>query len=185
MNKVISLLICFLFCFSFAKVNASELVDSFAIEFGDADDSVDVYRIAVQKDFTDWLEARNIPLEGFFEASVSYWQGAEDDLFAIALAPVLRKSFCKECNFRPYIELGVGVALLSEDEIDEIDMSSNFQFENRIGIGVKTENVDTHLRLMHYSNAGISSPNDGINILLLGFEYKFLNMSKDMHKAKR
>jgi len=46
-------------------------------------------------------------------------------------------------------------------------MSSVFQFEDRAGVGVTWQCFDFNLGFMHYSNGGVSQPNQGINIILL------------------
>ena len=38
---------------------------------------------------------------------------------------------------------------------------------------LKNRNLNFYLRFMHYSNAGIKEPNDGLNSTMVGFSYRF------------
>jgi len=70
------------------------------------------------------------------------------------------------------------VALISDQEIARRDLSSTFQFEGRIGVGLRfgqQQQRDINFRFLHYSNAGISRPNDGIDIFMLSYGYAFSN----------
>ena len=76
-------------------------------------------------------------------------------------------------SFKPYLEGAIGVAYLSDTKIDNKDLSTRFQFEDRVGIGLKNRNLNFYLRFMHYSNSGIKEPNDGLNSTMVGFSYRF------------
>ena len=52
-------------------------------------------------------------------------------------------------------------------------MSTLYQFEDRIGLGVKMEHVDVSFRYMHYSNGSIVQPNDGMDIFIATLGYRF------------
>ena len=71
------------------------------------------------------------------------------------------------------MDFGIGIAFLSDTLIDNKNMSSSFQFEDRISIGITRDNIDMYVRYMHYSNGGIKKPNDGINMGLVGINYRF------------
>jgi len=87
--------------------------------------------------------------------------------------PVFVLHFCHDCKYTSYLQASIGAALLSRTVIDDRDMESTFQFEDRFGVGIKRESFDFHVRYMHYSNAGLSWPNSGIDIFLAGLAYKF------------
>ena len=60
------------------------------------------------------------------------------------------------------MELGVGVAFFSGTEIENNKLGSAFQFEDRLGVGVRfAGGHEVGIRATHYSNAGITSNNDG------------------------
>ncbi len=86
---------------------------------------------------------------------------------AVALSPVFQYTFhTGSAVWYPYIEAGVGVAYLDDYTINNRNLSSNLLFEDRIGVGVRIKNIDISFRYMHYSNAGLKEPNDGIDILI-------------------
>ena len=52
-------------------------------------------------------------------------------------------------------------------------LSTNFQFEDRIGAGVRIGFLDVNFRYMHYSNASIKDPNHGIDIFIFTTAVQF------------
>ncbi|WP_148049648.1 acyloxyacyl hydrolase, partial [Pseudomonas brassicacearum] len=57
----------------------------------------------------------------------------------------------------------VGVALFANTEVDSNKLGTAFQFEERIGLGLRFNGGhEVGIRATHYSNAGIKSTNDGV-----------------------
>ena len=52
-------------------------------------------------------------------------------------------------------------------------MTTAFQFEDRVGAGIRTEKLDFSFRYMHYSNGSMAQPNDGIDIWIGTLSYRF------------
>lgn len=162
-----------------AFFQVSQADDRISIGIGDANEDIDIFRIGLQRDFTkSWLRDRSWGISGFWELSVSRWDGddSDDSINAIALSPVFVYSPNRSTGFKPYIEAGIGIALISDQELGDRDLSSTFQFEDRIGFGVRFGNKQQHdlnFRFLHYSNVGINSPNDGIDIFMLSYAYAF------------
>lgn len=133
----------------------------------------DVYRIGVQKEFkrTFW-QGDSASLSGYWEGSLNYWSADGGNEYAVALSPVFTLSF-GEGEYRPFIEAGVGLAIMSDDVIAGRRMGSSWQFEDRIGFGVKSDQLGFHYRYMHYSNGDIEKPNQGIDAHVIGMTYRF------------
>ena len=77
-------------------------------------------------------------------------------------------------RIQPYLEAGVGFHLLSEREIENIILSTSFQFGIDVGWGLlwgHDRRVELGYRFQHLSNAGIRLPNPGINFHLLYLGY--------------
>lgn len=138
-------------------------------------DSVKVARLAAWWD-SDWIwmAAPTRPLHLYWEANASYWssdpgQSGNDALWEVGFTPVLRMPLPANSGPQTYIEGGIGAHLISETEIEDIDLSSAFHFGSLIGIGMLLDQgrLDVGLRLQHLSNAGIVQPNHGIDLLLL------------------
>ena len=145
------------------------------VDIGQSKDKIDIYRVGLRYNFSDWLHNKGAPeaMGGYLEGSFNYWHGKKDNLWGVALSPVFYYEFNHTGRIRPYIEGGIGGAYISKTRIDNRNMSSNLHFEDRIGIGVRTGDLDFHFRYMHYSNAGLKKPNDGIDIFIGGVAYKF------------
>ena len=112
-----------------------------------------------------------------------YWDGEDQDgrgsdLYELALTPVFRYQGSEfgTSAWSSFAELGVGVHLLSETRIADLDLSSNLQFGSLIGFGVsfgEMRRFELGYRFQHISNAGIEEPNDGIDLHLLRFLYRY------------
>ena len=136
---------------------------------------LDIYRIGYQWDFNRTLwQGEHADIGGYFEASLNHWDSPFDDVTAAAISPVFRLTFGSALgSYRPYIEAGIGLALLSDDRVGGRGLGSSWQFENRIGLGLASARFDFHYRYMHYSNADIEKPNHGIDAHVIGVGYRF------------
>jgi len=135
----------------------------------------DIYRVALRKDFKrnfwEWDHAR---VSGYWEASLNYWDADDANVYAAALSPVFVLFFTPGSGkVQPYLEFGIGAALISDHSFAGREMSTNFQFEDRLGLGVRTERWDFHYRFMHYSNGGIEKPNNGFDANVIGATFRF------------
>lgn len=97
--------------------------------------------------------------------------------YVIGLTPALRYHFATGTPFVPFFQAGAGV---SATDVRGPDLSTDFEFNLMIGGGVNyfiTDNVALGLeyRLFHLSNAGIESPNTGVNshAILAGVSWWF------------
>jgi len=142
---------------------------------GEADPDIDIYRVGLKKDFwTKWFENDTGYLSGYFELSYNHWEYNDQDINGVALSPVFVYYFGDESNFiKPYIEGGIGVTYIDEYHIADRNLSTNFQFEDRIGIGARIGFFDISARYMHYSNASIKGPNHGIDIWMVTTSIQF------------
>lgn len=145
-----------------------------SLAVGSTNDSTMTYRLGVQCDFgRNFTESSTGRLTGYWDTAYTYWQGDETaSNHSLSLSPVLVYEFAGE-TFKPYIEAGIGVALFSSTELEDQDLGSSFQFEDRLGAGVRFNGHEIGLRAMHYSNAGISSPNDGAESYSLHYAMAF------------
>jgi lipid A 3-O-deacylase len=76
-------------------------------------------------------------------------------------------------TIRPYIEAGIGVAAFAHTELEDNDLGSSFQFEDRLGLGVRFAEQEIGVRALHYSNAGLKQPNDGVEAYTLHYRLSF------------
>jgi len=161
---------------SAGHARAGGFIDEISLGIGEEkNDAINIYRLGLKKDFgRQFLVSPRGWLSGYFEGSLNYWHHTDDDIYALALSPVFVYYFGTETNpIIPYIEGGIGVGVISETNIADVDMTTAFQFEDRIGAGIRTEKLDFNFRYMHYSNGSMAQPNDGIDILIGTLSYRF------------
>lgn len=172
MKKLISVAAVAAICFGqIATAQAIELTAA----VGRTGESTTTYRIGGQMDFNrSWFESSVGRLTGYWDAGYTYWDGKKSSSnHSISLAPIFVYEF-NGGSVKPYIEAGIGVAAFENTEVEENNLSSSFQFEDRIGAGVRfAGGHEVGVRAIHYSNAGIKKPNDGIESYALHYRAAF------------
>lgn len=111
-----------------------------------------------------WWQTESGHLGGYWDAGYTYWQSGDEAASAhsLSLSPVLVYTFNAD-GAQPFIEFGIGAALFSDTEVGGRNMSSALHFEDRLGAGLQLRNGGRlGIRAIHYSNAGLKSPNEGI-----------------------
>lgn len=150
--------------------------DGVSLGLGRSRDSIDIYHLGFQKQFGGNLfETKMGHLSGYHEGSFNCWKHDRESIRQIAYSPVFTYEFVDLIKgVFPYLEAGIGVSFLSEETINGRDLSTHFQFEDRVGIGVRMGEEGRHnlsFRYVHYSNADIKQPNEGIDIFMLSYTY--------------
>jgi len=173
MKKYLLFVLGLMLVYSTAMAESSGYGLSFG--YGQADPDIDIYRLGLKKDFSQqWLETGAGYLSGYFELSFNHWEHNNEDINGVAFSPVFAYYFGEKSNFiRPYIEGGIGVTYIDEYHIADRNLSTSFQFEDRIGVGARIGFFDLNFRYMHYSNASIKAPNHGIDILMFTTAIQF------------
>ncbi len=145
------------------------------VSVGVTGDSTMVYRLGTQFDFgKSWFQSDVGRLTGYWDAAYSYWEGDDTSSnHSLSFAPVFVYEFAGD-TVKPYVEAGIGVAAFASTELESNDLGSSFQFEDRIGAGLRfAGGHDVGVRAIHYSNAGISQPNDGVEAYSLYYRMSF------------
>lgn len=137
---------------------------------GRTEKSTSTLRVGLQKDFQSrWWQSDVGALTGYWDAGYTFWKGDKgSDNHSVSVSPVVVYEFNADV-FKPYIEAGIGVSLFENTRIENRRLGSSFQFEDRLGVGVRFYNQALGLRAMHYSNGGLKSPNDGIEVYSLHY----------------
>jgi len=171
MKKVVTLAA--LAALTFGQMSALQAADM-SVAIGQTGDSTMTYRLGTQFDFDrSWFASDVGRLTGYWDAAYTYWEG--DDTasnHSLSLSPVFVYEFAGE-RFKPYIEAGIGIAAFSSTELEDNDLGSSFQFEDRLGMGVRFADQEIGVRALHYSNAGIKDPNDGVESYSLHYRLSF------------
>ncbi len=158
--------------------NESMALDGISLGIGKSRDSINIYHLGFQKQFGhSWLKSEVGSLSGYHDVSLNYWEYDDESIQQAAYSPVFAYELTAfGTGILPYLEGGIGVSYISEKMIKGRNMSSHFQFEDRIGVGLrlgKKRKHDLNFGYLHYSNAGIKQPNDGIDIFILSYTYSF------------
>lgn len=161
-------------------------VDSITIGYaGGEPNNLTGVRVGVQWDWhKQWLKTENWSLGGYWDLSAShFWTngGASNQnhsISGISGVPMFRYQRKPYSNtIAPFIEIGVGAALLDQTKIGSRNLSTNFQFDDRIGFGIRFGNKQQFgigYQLNHMSNARIKTPNNGIDLThVIRFSYYF------------
>lgn len=168
----------FLILFVLLISTESPASDGISLGIGAARGSIEMFHVGFQKQFGQrWFESRAGWLSGYHEMSLNSLEHGEESIRQIAYSPVFTYSFAGFTEIvSPYIEGGIGMSFLSDKMIAGRDLSTYFQFEDRIGVGLRigrTHIHDLNVRYMHYSNASIRQPNDGIDMLMVSYSCSF------------
>ncbi|KHL72121.1 lipid A 3-O-deacylase [Pseudomonas putida] len=143
-----------------AAVHAADV----SLSVGQTGDSTQVYRLGFQSNWdSSWWQTSVGRLTGYWDGAYTYWDGDETaSNHSLSFAPVFVYEFAGE-SVKPYIEAGIGVAAFASTELESNELGSSFQFEDRIGFGLRfAGGHEIGVRAIHYSNAGIKQPNDGV-----------------------
>lgn len=145
-----------------------------SFDIGQSSDSNMVYRLGAQCDFKrSWFESGVGRLTGYWDAGYTYWDGDETSSnHSLSLSPVFVYEFAGD-KVKPYVEAGIGVAAFAHTELEDNDLGSSFQFEDRLGVGLRFAGQEVGLRALHYSNAGLKQPNDGVEAYTLHYRMSF------------
>lgn len=137
---------------------------------GRTEKSTTTLRIGLQKNFQSrWWQSDVGAFTGYWDAGYTFWKGNKtSDNHSLSISPVLVYEFNADV-FKPYIEAGVGVSLFENTRIESRRLGSSFQFEDRLGFGLRLYNQALGLRVTHYSNGSLKSPNEGIEVYSLHY----------------
>lgn len=157
-------------------IPASHALDGVTVQIGESSKNTTTYRIGAQFEFgrTLWQsDGGGVQLDGYWDAGVTRWSGL--DATSLTLTPMFRLSFGTRIGgLTPFVEGGIGASYFTETELDDRDLGSKFQFEDRLGAGLRfATGSEVGVRYYHYSNAGIKNPNDGIDMAALYYRLSF------------
>ena len=157
-------------CVAMSAAQAADVT----VAIGQTGDSTLVYRLGAQWDWDkSWMQSSVGRLTGYWDLGYTYWDGDKTaSNHSLSFAPVFVYEFAGQ-SVRPYVEAGIGVAAFSSTELESNDLSSSFLFEDRLGVGLRFAGQEIGLRAVHYSNAGLKQPNDGVEAYTLHYRMSF------------
>jgi lipid A 3-O-deacylase len=145
--------------------------------------NVDMYQGGFQWDWgSQLLNMGNWHLGGYLDVTLAYWDNSSvrktnSGLWDIGLTPVVRIQQTAKSSVSPFLEGGVGIHYLSETSVDaDRRFGCNVTFGNHVGVGVTfgpRNAFELMYRFQHLSNAGLCTPNPGINFNQVRIGYWF------------
>jgi len=103
---------------------------------------------------------------GYWELSAGVWDNPQESTADIGLTPVFRFE-----RAWVYVEAAIGAHLVQTRISAHRTFSTALQFGDHVGAGIHSGRYDLGLRIQHLSNGGVSSPNPGINFVLVRLQY--------------
>ena len=153
------------------------------------------YRLSLVWDWEQNVyQSDSVNFGGYFELAGGVWKSrlsSSDNLSPegkkkaniISLSPVFRISSVKPNigSMVPFIDLGAGVAWLSETDLEKkkkspINMGGHWQFELRLMAGVlfgDKQQYEMRYGWLHYSNAHINALNESIDFHVATFGWRW------------
>ncbi len=119
----------------------------------------------------DWDLGRDCHLSMFLDSSAG-WLGESGDSAAILqLGPAFKFG---QTGFPLEAVLGCNPTYISQHDFPAKDLGCDMQFTTYIGVNLKLmEHLEIGCRYQHLSNAGLSSRNPGLNLVLFSVGYSF------------
>jgi len=153
---------------------SAALFDTVIISTGYSDDFGTPIKLGLRKDLHfRWFEGDTGYLSQYIELSINHFTDPRRPATAIAISPVFIYHFKTKSEYKPFIEFGTGFSYFSKKNVGLRRSGTNFQFEDRVGAGFRKGKHDWTFRYIHYSNANIDKPNDGLDMVMLNYGYRF------------
>jgi lipid A 3-O-deacylase len=169
--------LCVVIC-SYSNLAQAKIGSSFA--FGSGTKQVQAYRLGMQKDWTtSGFGKKPKKFQGYWElaftkinSALTFSCPSNSHVQVVSAAAVLRIPFKMYAHW--YVDIGIGAAQFSQQEIATRELGSKLLFEDRAGIGIllgRQQQIEVGYRFLHYSNAYLAQKNQSINLhlVLLGF----------------
>jgi lipid A 3-O-deacylase len=152
-------------------INTTAYAAGVEFSVGQTGEHTQTYRLGMKFDWDkSWFQSDVGRLTGYWDGAYTYWDGdTHSSNNSVSFSPVFVYEFAGE-TVKPYVEAGIGVAVFSSTEVEDNKLGSAFNFEDRIGFGLRfAGGHEVGIRATHYSNAGIKEPNDGIESYALHY----------------
>jgi len=122
-----------------------------------------------------WFESATGHLTGYWSVAYTWWEAGQTgrDEQSVSFSPVFVYRFNAD-GWQPFVEAGIGAAYFTDKLVGGKELGSRAHFEDRFAVGLQLGERDAlRLRIAHYSNAGFSDPNQGINSWSLVYSRRF------------
>lgn len=93
----------------------------------------------------------------------------DDGNAAWLITPAFRYTFAGERG--AFLEAGIGASVFLETRVESQQLSTAFQFEDRLALGMPLAQGEIMASVTHYSNARLKQPNDGFEVFALSYRH--------------
>jgi hypothetical protein len=96
--------------------------------------------------------------------------------YVLGALPIGARLYLGRGRTLPYVSLGAGAGWTDLTELEEIDQRFNFLLQGSVGVRRATSSTagwTLEVRLSHVSNAGMNTPNLGLNMLVFSGGWRF------------
>ena len=152
------------------------IASEFSVSLGSTGEGEITQRLSYMRTWDNrWFDSSMGHLSGAWDMGYTHWLKGSygHSAHALSLSPVLIYLFHTKSRYQPFVEFGVGVSFFNTTKVGSQKLGSSFNFEDRIGAGIKVGGHRFGIRIIHYSNLGISKPNQGIESYALYYNYQF------------
>lgn len=154
---------------------ATAAQDYFSMSYIQGEGDVRGIKVAYQNALDYQIEGFE-ELEIYLEANANFFEYDDpkryDANLGLSLSPVIFYPIGSIAGNRVFAEFGIGLSLLDDTKFAGKNISTHYQFEDRLGIAMKFGEAEQHsvsLKYFHYSNAGIKKPNPGLDFISLSY----------------
>jgi hypothetical protein len=150
---------------------------AFAVDYLQGEGDVQGLKLAYQQQMP-WLQSISPKLTMLLEASANFWRygpaNSSDSNAVLAFSPILRYPLGEQFGMPWDLEFGIGVSLLDDTRFAGKNVSTHYQFEDRLGlVAWLSPQQSLSVRYLHYSNAGFKKPNPGLDFISLSYARYF------------
>lgn len=136
------------------------------------------YRPALNYDYDlPWIGDIRLSWEASFNFYDLHGSANTETTYGISVSPIVTKAIDSWSPSYPLaLEFGIGVAYVHDEKFGGVDIGSDYQFEDRIGLIVGLNEAQTSeiaIRYIHYSNGGFNTKNPGLDFLSLAYISRF------------
>ncbi len=153
---------------------AAPAADGVSFEFASAA-KIKMVRVGVQSHWERrWIQRNGRHLGAYWDLQLAQWRGSahqnipgrHQHITDIGLTPVFRWQADERKGW--YLEGGIGLHMLTKKYDNDQDyLSTKFQFGDHLGGGYVLGNGwDLGLKIQHFSNGGIKTPNSGVDVVV-------------------
>lgn len=142
------------------------------VSFSSSKENFEAYEIFAKWNLPwRWSLPSKVDIATNLETAAGILRGGSDNGLILAIGPGIQLTRT-DCPVG--LNLGINPAFLSEDTYGEEDIGGNFHIISHATLFLKLgDSFSLGYRIQHISNAGIESPNPGVNIQMLELSYKF------------